>query len=86
MQVLRLDTVRVKSRPTRLSVLVCGTRGRSQLSCCLPRLVQSSTRPGGCFCTVVDSACAVILCLVRSTTVQRDGSRLTLCHDLQTLQ
>ena len=86
MEVLRLDTVRVKSSPARDSCLVCGIRGRSQLRCCLPRLVQSSTSPVGCFWTVVESRWEDILCLVRFTTDHREGSRLTLCQAEQTLK
>ena len=86
MQVLRVETVRVKSSPTRLRLLVWGIRGSSQLSCCLPMLVQSSTRAGGCFCTVVERMWAVIFCLVRSTRVQRLGSRLIRCQALLTLK
>lgn len=83
---MRVDTVIVKSSPTRLRALVWGILGRSQLSCCLPRLVQSRIRAGGCFWTVVDRMWAVIFCLVRFTFVQREGSRLILCQALLTLQ
>ena len=86
LEVLRLDTVRLKSRPARESCLVWGILGSNQLRCCLPRLVQSSTSPVGCFWTVVDSRWEDIFCLVRFTTDHSEGSRLTLCQAEQTLQ
>ena len=86
LEVLRLDTVRVKSSPARESCLVWGILGSSQLRCCFPRLVQSNTSPVGCFWTVVERRWEDIFCLVRFTTDHRDGSRLALCQAEQTLQ
>ena len=54
LHVLRADTFMLYSNPTRDRSFVWGIRGSSQFSCCLPMLVQSSSRPTGCFCTVME--------------------------------
>ena len=60
LQVFKADTVMVYSRPTNDRSFVCGILGSSQFNCCLPILLQSSSKPTGCFCTVIERRCGVI--------------------------